>query len=169
MKTMMTLVACIAALLVAGCKGDKRSLSKGEIKSVWEQVSDKDTIRIRGIGAAPASIKSETQRRGMARNAALVSARYEALALLRGIKLNGGLTIGKLMETDSRIQETADRVISGMEETQVEWASDGGAVVLLEISRDKVEKMLGEASEADANGSPAPLPGLEARNGVGRP
>jgi hypothetical protein len=128
-------------------------LSKGEVKSLWEQVSDKDTIRVRGIGVPPEGTKSLTQRRGLSRNAALVNARYEALALLRGVKLTGGLSVASLMEKDSRIREIANQVISGMEEVQVEWANDDGAVVLLELKRDKLEKMLAAAGVADTSDS----------------
>jgi hypothetical protein len=137
----------------SACSKVNRSLSKGEVKSLWEQVSDKDTIRVRGIGVPPEGTKSLTQRRGLSRNAALVNARYEALALLRGVKLTGGLSVASLMEKDSRIREIANQVIAGMEEVQVEWASDDGAVVLLELKRDKLEKMLVAAGVADASDS----------------
>jgi hypothetical protein len=147
------LVFLIAAIVLGACSKSNRSLSKGEIKSLWEQVSDKDTIRVRGIGVAPEGTKSVTQRKGLARNAALVNARYEALALLRGVKVTGGLSVGSLMEKDSRIREIANQVISGMEEVQVEWTADDGCVVLLELKRDKLEKMLAAAGVADASDS----------------
>lgn len=151
-KGMMVVAALIAAGL-SGCATQNRSLSKGEIKDVWEKVSDKDTIRVRGIGVPPQGIASETQRRGLARNAALVNARYEALALLRGIKVTGGLKVGALMEKDSHIREIANQVIAGMEEVQVEFAKDDGAVVLMEIKRDKLDRMLADAGVADASDS----------------
>jgi len=151
-KNMMAMVAFVAVGLT-GCAGANRSLSNGEIRSVWERVSDKNTIRVRGIGVAPTGVASQTQRRGLARNAALVNARYEALALLRGIKVTGGLSVGKLMEQDSRIREVANQVIAGMEETLVEWAKDDGAVVLMEIKREKLERMLSDAGVADTSES----------------
>lgn len=153
MKNMGIVVTLMAVVLISGCSNNKRSLSKGEVKSLWEQVSDQDYIRVRGIGVPPEDVKSETQRRGLARQAALVNARYEALALLRGIKVTGGLSVGKLMEKDSHIKEIANQVIAGMEEVQVEWAKDDGAVVLLELKRSKLEKMLTDAGAADTSES----------------
>lgn len=146
----------VISMLVAGlsgCGGVNRSLSKGEVKDVWEKVSDKSTIRVRGIGVPPTGVASQTQRRGLSRNAALVNARYEALALLRGIKVTGGLNVGALMEKDSHVREIANAVISGMEEVQVEFAKDDGAVVLMEIERSKLERMLADAGVADASDS----------------
>ncbi len=151
-KGMMVVVALVAAGLT-GCGGVNRSLSKGEVKDVWEKVSDKTTIRVRGIGVAPTGIASQTQRRGLSRNAALVNARYEALALLRGVKVTGGLSVGSLMEKDSKIKEVANQVIAGMEEVQVEFAKDDGAVVLLELERSKLERMLADVGVADASDS----------------
>lgn len=151
-KGMIAALALVAVGL-SGCGGVNRSLSKGEVSDVWSKVSDKDTIRVRGIGVPPQGTASLTQRRGLAREAALVNARYESLALLRGIKVTGGLSVGKLMEKDSHIKEIANQVIAGMEEVQVEWAKDDGAVVLLELKRDKLERMLADVGVADSSES----------------
>ncbi len=153
MKNVMMVVLTLAVVGLSGCGGVNRSLSKGEIKDVWEKVSDKETIRVRGIGVAPTGIASQTQRRGLSRNAALVNARYEALALLRGIKVTGGLSVGSLIEKDSHIKEVANQVIAGMEEVQVEFSKDDGAVVLLELDRSKLERMLADVGAADSSES----------------
>lgn len=174
MNRVMIVIVALSAASLTGCGGVNRSLSKGEVKDVWEKVSDKSTIRVRGIGVAPTGIASQTQRRGLSRNAALVNARYEALALLRGIKVTGGLSVGALMEKDSHIKEVANQVISGMEEVQVEFAKDDGAVVLMEIERSKLERMLADAGVADqsesyrtlsdqASAQVAKLPGVSSR------
>lgn len=146
-------VLMFVATGLAGCAGANRSLSKGEVKDVWEKVSDKNVIRVRGIGISPAGIASQTQRRGLSRNAALVNARYEALALLRGVKVTGGLSVGSLIEKDSRVREIANAVIAGMEEVQVEFSKDDGAVVLLELERSKLEHMLADVGAADSSES----------------
>lgn len=151
-RNKIVMLALVSAALT-GCGGVNRSLSKGEISDVWTKVSDKDTIRVRGIGIPSAGAGSVTQRRGLARNAALVNARYESLALLRGVKVTGGIDIGKLMERDSHVREIANQVIAGMEEVQVEWAKDDGCVVLLELKRDKLERMLSDAGVSDASAS----------------
>lgn len=137
--------------LLSACAHDRRALTKDQtLKNIWEQPSDAETIRLRGIGAAPPNATGETQRRGLARQAALASARYEGLALLRGIKVTGGISVEKLMEKDSRITEIANAVISGLEEVQTEWTSDSGCVVLLELKRSQLDKMLMDARIADS-------------------
>jgi len=151
MKNGMIVLLALAAATMTGCGAANRSLKSGEVADVWTKVSDKDTIRVRGIGVPTDGITSFTQRRGLARQAALVNARYEALALLRGIKVTGGLSVGKLMEKDSHIREVANQVIAGMEEVQVEWAKDDGCVVLLELKREKLNKMLSDVGAADSS------------------
>lgn len=151
MKNGMMVALALAAAGMTGCGGANRALTKGQVSDVWSAASDKETIRLRGIGVPPETAKSETQRRGQARNAALVNGRYEALALLRGIKVTGGLSVAQLMEKDSHVREIANQVIAGMEEVQTEWASDGGCVVLLEIKRSKLERMLADAGVADTS------------------
>jgi len=154
MNKVIGLCIVVAVVVLFGaCAKRERALSKGQIKDMWAQVSDQEFIRVRGIGSAPEGIESDTQRRGLAREAALVNGRREALALLRGVKLTGGVTIQKLMERDSNVREIANAIILGMEEVQTEWSTDGGCVVLLELRRDKLTKMLADAGVADLSES----------------
>lgn len=135
----MTLSVLVGLFFVAGCGHLERSVKGGQIKQEWASLDDTKFVRARGIGAAPRDGKDATQRKGMARNAALVSARYELLGRLKGLKLEGGLTVAQLMQTDSAIQERAENVIRGAEEASVEWTADGGAVVVLQVPRSAIE------------------------------
>ena len=148
---MNKVMIAVAAAVLTGCAGTNRSLSKGAVRDIWAQASDKEYIRVRGIGVPPETAKGETEKKGLAREAALVQARYELLALLRGVKITGGLNVAALMEKDGHIREIANAVILSAEEVQTEWATDGGCIVLVEIKRDKVEKMLAQASAADTS------------------
>ncbi|MCM2303080.1 MAG: hypothetical protein NDJ72_00135 [Elusimicrobia bacterium] len=151
MKMVMFVMLGLVTVGVSGCGGVNRSLAKGEVADVWSKVSDKETVRVRGIGAVAQDAGGTTQRRGLSRNAALVAARYEALALIKGVTVRGGLTVGKLMEKDSHIQEVANRIINGFEEVQTEWAKDDGCVVLLELPRSKLEKLLSETAAYESS------------------
>ena len=133
-------VLCVC-LVVSGCD-ERKSVIKGRIKDAWGQISDKDYVRVRGIGAIPRGTVGFTNRRGLSRNAALVAARYEMLAVIKGIKVTGGLTVGKLMQKDSQIREVADRIIHGAEEVKAEWAEDDGCIVTLELKRADIEKLV---------------------------
>ena len=149
-------------IVFAGCKQDRATID-GHLRKHWKQVSDKDHLRVRGIGAPPLNARGSTRRKGLARNAALGAARYEMLAVIKGIRITGGLTIGNLMSKDSRIQEIAERVIRGAEEVQTEWAEDDGCVVTLELKRDKIAKMI----EEDREHEPIPLRDRQTLNSPG--
>ncbi len=149
MKT-MTAVMLLAVLALSGCGGNERALSKGSIRDTWESQSDKTFIRVRGIGVAPDWATGDTKRKGLAHNAALVSARYELLAVVKGLKIGGGLTIGQLSQTDGVIKETADRIMAGAEEETAEFTVDGGCVVLMRLERSKVESILSSTEQYEA-------------------
>jgi len=147
-------------LVAAGCREAARDgMAKGQIKDLWTQVSDKEFIRVRGVGSVPDGIREQTRRRGLARNAALVAARYELLQVIKGIKVTGGLSVGQLIQSSGEIREVADRVVAGAEEVQTEWGKDDGAVVLLELRRDKVEDILSKTADSDLSVKAA-MPGL---------
>lgn len=155
-RTLITL-ALIATyiLIVSGCASVPRATQGGRVLDLWSQVSSKEFIRVRGIGMAEAKIARLTERRGASRNAALVAARYELLSLIKGVKLEGGVTIAQLMEKDSIIREIANEMVSGGNEVLTEWTGDGGCVITLELKRSMVERLIKEKSEREK--------GLEAR------
>lgn len=137
-------------VLVTGCAHDQRALKQGVVKDVWTSESDATTIKVRGIGVAPEGTKGDTLKKGRARAAALVNARYELASLLRGVHLQGGTSVASLVEKDSRVRESMDQMISGAEETITEFTADSGAVVLIEIPRAKVEAMIQEMAARES-------------------
>lgn len=160
----------IVMMFLSGCKPE-RVVTDGRLKSVWSQVSSRDYIRTRGIGVPDPEIQGLTHRRAAARNAALVAARYEMLAIIKGIRITGGLRIADLIEKNSRIKEIADRIIEGAEEVQTEWADDDGCVVVLELKRSKVRKILKRDEKREARRLPLWSPGpqsMRTRVGVAR-
>jgi len=141
-KTIWLLALLALSLASFGCDDKTKAVTRGRLKDAWSQISDRDYVRVRGIGVAPLSAKGSTHRRGLSRQAGLVAARYEGLSLIKGVSIHGGLTVGKLMETNSQITEVANRIIRGMEEIKTEWTADDGAVVTLELRRDMIEKLI---------------------------
>lgn len=136
--------------MLGACAHDQRALKQGAVKDVWTAQSDETTIRLRGIGVAPEGTKGDTLKKGRARAAALVNARWELAAMLKGVRLQGGVSVASLVEKDSRVRETMDQIIAGAEETLTEFTADGGAVVLIEIPRVKIERMLQETAERES-------------------
>ncbi len=143
----------IIAITLSSCDEPTDAVIEGHIRETWSQISDKDYVRVRGIGVVPDKIEGITRRRGISRNAALVGARYEMLALVKGVRITGGLTIGRLMQKDGRIKEIAERIIRGAEEIKSEWTSDDGCIVTLQLHRDKIARMIVE----DEKHEPIPL------------
>lgn len=133
-----------AILLASGCASIPRATEDGKIKSFWSQISTKDFIRVRGIGIAPRKFHgySLTARRGSSRNAALVAARFELLAVIKGVKLEGGVSISQLMDTSSVVREIANDLVKGGEEVQTEWTASDDCVVTLELKRSTVERLI---------------------------
>ncbi len=160
-------------ILLSGCHGIDKAVVGGKLKDLWPQVSDSSFLRVRGVGVPTEKAVGFTRRRGLSRNAALVSARYEMLAVIKGVKVGGGLTVGQLMQTDAKINEVANRIISGAAEVQSEWAADDGCVVTLELKRDLIESLI----QRDSSQEPASLttadvsflPGITGADGVVRP
>lgn len=136
--------------LLSACAHDHRALKQGQVKDMWSAQSDSSTIRVRGIGVADQNTKGDTLKKGRARAAALVNARYELASLLKGVRLQGGTSVASLVEKDSRVRETMDQIIAGAEETLTEFTADGGAVVLIEIPRAKIEAMLRDTAERES-------------------
>lgn len=136
--------------LLSACAHDRRALKQGAVRDVWNAQSDETTIRLRGIGVAPESTQGDTLKKGRARAAALVNARWELAAMLKGVRLQGGVSVASLVEKDSRVRETMDQIISGAEEVLTEYTADGGAVVLIELPRAKVEAMLQATAERES-------------------
>ncbi len=139
----------LLAVLLSGCASVPRATSGGKVLDLWGQVSNKAYIRVRGIGATKPTAVGLTARRGASRDAALVAARYQLLSVIKGVKLEGGITMAQLMEKDSLIREIADEVVSGGDEVKTEWLADDGCVVTLELRRSKVERLINEKSKRE--------------------
>ena len=137
MKT--TLALAVLSLFAWGCgtSPDKGSVSKtGEIEREWvEEGITKNFIFARGIGAADQTLENKTQRMATSRNASIVSAQYNMLSFLKGVNLEGGVTVEKAIETDSVLATKINEVIKGAQVVRTEWTNDDGCVVILRLSK----------------------------------
>lgn len=130
--------------LVAGCGSKSAALKNGELKQTIEPASQSgDWIEAMGIGAADPNLPSSTQRRATSRNAAVVDAQYQLVAKLKGVQVEGGITIEKAMETNSKITASVNAMIKGAETTKIEWTNDDGCVATVRLNKKIVEKELG--------------------------
>lgn len=138
-------IAVAISLFVVACKSspDKSTVSKsGEIEREWvEEGVTKNYIFARGIGAADQNLDNKTQRMATSRNAAIVNGQYNMLSIIKGIQLEGGITVEKAMETDSLLSTKVDAMIKGAQVVRTEWTNDDGCVVVLRLPKTALKDM----------------------------
>jgi hypothetical protein len=140
LKQSFGLFAVFSLLSLFGCGGNQSYVKKGEIQRTINQKAENSRyIEALGIGAADSSLTNSTQRRATSRDAAIVQAQYEMLSYVKGVQLEGGITVEKAMETDSKIESYLKEVIKGAEIVKTEWTSDDGCVVTLRLDKKKIE------------------------------
>ena len=128
-------------VFLTACRSSHKAYVKhGAIEKTMDQQADKghyfETI---GIGAADSTLTNSTQRMATSRDAAIVQAQYEMLSLIKGVQLEGGHTVEKAMETDSKIETYLKEMIRSAEVVKTEWTKDDGCLVTLRL--DKEHKM----------------------------
>lgn len=141
---------CVSVLFFqVGCgTGARTNVKKGEIKGTLEGESvKKHYIETIGIGAADQTMENTTQKKATSRNAAIVAAQYEMISIIKGIKIEGGITIEKAMETDSQITTIVNDSVKGGQVIKTEWTSDDGCVVTLRINKKDLEEKIGKKLE----------------------
>ena len=142
MKKLM--FAVVVAVLAAGCSSspDKGSVAtSGEIEREWvEEGITKNYIFARGMGAADQTLENKTQRMATSRNASIVNGQYNMLSFIKGVNLEGGITVEKAIETDSVLATKIDAVIKGAQVVRTEWTSDDGCVVVLRLPKKSLKE-----------------------------
>ncbi|MBU2574666.1 MAG: hypothetical protein KKH28_11380, partial [Elusimicrobia bacterium] len=132
----------VLAVLAWGCASapDKAVIKEGEIDREWveEGITSKN-IFARGMGAADQKLENKTQRMATSRNAAVVNAQYNMLSLIKGVRLEGGITVEKAIETDSVLATKIAGVIKGAQIVRTGWAGDDGCIVSLKLSKDALK------------------------------
>ncbi len=139
MKNASKIVLVGLVVVLSGCGHQSQFLTKdGDLTDTWSAVSTREFVKSVGIGVAPADIKDRTRRRGIARNAALVNARTEMIAFLRGVRIRGHLDVSRLAEQRDMVRQIVDATVAGAETERTEWTADDGCVVVLRIERSKI-------------------------------
>jgi hypothetical protein len=137
---MIGLLSLFSLAVLAGCGGNQTYVKKGEIqKTITQEAENSRYIQALGIGAADSTLTNSTQRRATSRDAAIVQAQYEMLSYVKGVQLEGGITVEKAMETNSKVETYLKEVIKGAEIIKTEWTNDDGCVVTLRLDKKKIE------------------------------
>jgi len=144
MKNVAWRSGILSLAILAGCGGNKTYVKNGEIKQSIDQEAVKSKyIETIGIGAADSTLTDTTQRRATSRNAAIVQAQYEMLSIVKGVEVEGGITVQKAVETDSRLETTIKESIRGAEVVKTEWTSGDGCLVTLRLDKKRLETQMG--------------------------
>ncbi|MFH2201614.1 MAG: hypothetical protein ABIJ96_00720 [Elusimicrobiota bacterium] len=134
--------AVIAAVALTGCA--PKYVKKGRVVDVIEQnMVTRTHIRAVGIGAADPALATDTQRKATARNAAIVAAQYEMLTVVKGVEIEGGITVSRAMETDSALASRVKNIIRGAQIVSTRFTSDNGAVVVMELPKNRLRRLEG--------------------------
>jgi hypothetical protein len=137
MKSMALAVFTLAALLT-GCAGVESRVKQGR---VMETINQKPEARAYweaiGIGASDPALPTETQRKALARDAAIVKAQYEMLSMITGVHIEGGVAVDRALEVDSRLQAHLMQTIKGAVILKSEFTKDNGCVVTIRLPKEK--------------------------------
>jgi len=139
LKRSVSFLALLSLVGFIGCSHKNTYVKKGEIeKTIDQQAENSRYVTALGIGAADATLTNATQRRATSRDAAIVQAQYEMLSYVKGVQLEGGITVEKAMETDSKLESYLKEMIKGAEIIKNEWTNDDGCVVTLRLDKKKL-------------------------------
>jgi hypothetical protein len=143
MKTRHLALAALA-VIVAGCGTIKNRVKDGKIESTLDQSPNRSRyVEAIGIGASDPSLPTDTQRKALARDAAIVKAQYEMLSMVKGVTLEGGVTVQRAIETDSDLRTKLVETIRGAEILKSEFTADNGCVVTLRLPKSRLENLMG--------------------------
>lgn len=144
----LAVLAVLIASLMTGCGGVQSRVRKGQVQSVIDQEQNHHGyIEAIGIGASDPGLASDTQRKSLARDAAIVKAQYEMLSMVKGVELEGGYTVERAIEKDSSLESRIQATIMGAEILKSEFTADNGCVVTMR-SRDAPRRRPAAASGA---------------------
>ena len=135
-------LAATAAL--AACSGVPSRVHDGKLESTIDQKAQRGgQLEAIGIGASDPALATDTQRKALARDAAIVKAQYELLSMVKGVTLEGGITVDRAIETDSSLETKILETIRGAEIVKSEFTADNGCVVTLRLPKRRLEEMMG--------------------------
>jgi len=137
-------LAALAAC-ASGCGGVKSRLnSRRQVQNTIDQRPNRSAfIEAIGIGASDPALATDTQRKALSRDAAIVKAQYELLSMVKGVQLEGGITVDRALEKDSTLEARLRETIRGAEILKSEFTADNGCVVTLRLPKKRLEKLMG--------------------------
>ncbi len=144
MKNVRRIWAIAAAAFLAACAGAASRVRDGKVQTTIDQKAQRGgQLEAIGIGASDPALATDTQRKALARDAAIVKAQYEMLSMVKGVTLEGGITVDRAIEKDSSLQTKILQTIRGAEVVKSEFTADNGCVVTLRLPKRRLEQLMG--------------------------
>lgn len=135
--------AAFAIVGLSGCGGVPSRVHNGAVDQVINQDPAAGAYLVSiGMGGADPDLSSDTQRKALSRDAAIVKAQYEMLSMIKGVTLKGGIKVERALEKDSSLEATIMDAIRGAEIVKSEFTSDNGCVVTLRLPKSRLAKMM---------------------------
>ncbi len=142
MKKALVILLGLSLLLLNACSGVQTHTKSGELKkSMDAEAQGSDYIQTIGIGAADQKMDNKTQKMATSRTAAIVMAQYEMVGIIKGLQIEGGITVSQAMEQDSKISALVNESVKGAEVLKTEWTADDGCIVTLRLSKKRLAQM----------------------------
>lgn len=140
------LMTAAAVLLAAGCSSVRSRLANGKIPDVISEKPERGSYyEAIGIGAGDPALPTVTQRRSLARDAAIVKAQYELLSMIKGVELDGGYTVSRAISVDSKLATRVHDSVRGARVLKSEFTDDGGCVVTVRLPKEELRRETGLA------------------------
>lgn len=140
------LMAAAAVLLAAGCSSVRTRLADGKVPDVINEKPERGSYyEAIGIGAGDPALPTVTQRRSLARDAAIVKAQYELLSMIKGVELDGGYTVSRAISVDSKLATRVHDSVRGARVLKSEFTDDGGCVVTVRLPKEELRRETGLA------------------------
>jgi len=132
------------AVFLSACAQAPSRVHRGQVDAVLDQQPDAGKYFVTiGIGGSDPKLQSDTQRKALARDAAIVKAQYEMLSMIKGVTVKGGVKVERAMETDSTLETEINEAIKGAEIVKSEFTGDNGCVVTLRLPKSRLERYMG--------------------------
>lgn len=142
MKKALIILLGLSLLLLTACGGVKTHTKGGELKKTMDaEAQGSDFIQTIGIGAADQKMDNKTQKMATSRTAAIVMAQYEMVGIIKGLQIEGGITVSQAMEKDSKISALVNESVKGAEVLKTEWTADDGCIITLRLSKKRLAQM----------------------------
>ena len=131
MKRMSKLATALFAAVLLVCMTAASAFAMSNGTGVIDYENSKVTAT--GIGVAPPTAVSETQRRALARRAAQVDAYRQLVETIKGVDVTSDSTVELMMTTQDVVKTHVAATVKGARVVSVNYTSDGGCELTMEV------------------------------------